>query len=158
MGSSPDEVDFFFFNLHNPSSCTMALGSTRPLTEMSTGIFLGVKGQLVLKADILTAICEAVGWRKCGSLNVSQPCGPSWPVTGIALALAWRWCMTQHGNMMCREPDTNGISEVSYTVRSSWASFDENCYVLVFLDSVLSSRYQQKKGVGGMLQGTHDQE
>jgi hypothetical protein len=35
----PDEVDFF--NLPNPSSGTMALGSTHPLTEMST--FLGVK-------------------------------------------------------------------------------------------------------------------
>jgi hypothetical protein len=34
-GSSPDEVDFFF-NLPNPSSRTMALGSTQPLTEMST--------------------------------------------------------------------------------------------------------------------------
>jgi hypothetical protein len=33
-GSSPDEVDFF--NLPNLSSCTMALGSTWPLTEMST--------------------------------------------------------------------------------------------------------------------------
>jgi hypothetical protein len=33
-GSSPDEVDFF--NLHNPSSRTVALGSTQPLTEMST--------------------------------------------------------------------------------------------------------------------------
>jgi hypothetical protein len=43
--SSPDEVDFF--NLPNPSSRTMALGSTQPVTEMSTrniGIFLGVKG------------------------------------------------------------------------------------------------------------------
>jgi hypothetical protein len=30
----PDEVDNF--NLPNPSSRTMALGSTQPLTEMST--------------------------------------------------------------------------------------------------------------------------
>jgi hypothetical protein len=30
----PDEVNFF--NLPNPSSRTMALGSTQPLTEMST--------------------------------------------------------------------------------------------------------------------------
>jgi hypothetical protein len=35
VGSSPDEVDFFF-NLPNPFSHTMALGSTQPLTEMST--------------------------------------------------------------------------------------------------------------------------
>jgi hypothetical protein len=34
MGTSPDEVDCF--NLPNLSSCTMALGSTQPLTEMST--------------------------------------------------------------------------------------------------------------------------
>jgi hypothetical protein len=34
MGSSLDEVDFF--DLPNPSSRTMALGSTQPLTEMST--------------------------------------------------------------------------------------------------------------------------
>jgi hypothetical protein len=30
----PDEVEFF--NLSNPSSCTMALGSNQPLIEMST--------------------------------------------------------------------------------------------------------------------------
>jgi hypothetical protein len=33
-GSSPDEVDFL--NWPNPSGRTMALGSTQPLTEMST--------------------------------------------------------------------------------------------------------------------------
>jgi hypothetical protein len=33
-GSSPDEVDFFF-NLPNPSTRTLALESTLPLTEMS---------------------------------------------------------------------------------------------------------------------------
>jgi hypothetical protein len=33
--SSPDEVAVFF-SWHNPSSLTMALGSTQPLAEMST--------------------------------------------------------------------------------------------------------------------------
>jgi hypothetical protein len=37
----PDEVDFF--NLPNPSSRTMALGLTQPLTKMSTRNFLGGK-------------------------------------------------------------------------------------------------------------------
>jgi hypothetical protein len=35
VGSRPDEVDFFLI-LPNPSGRTMALGSTQPLTEMST--------------------------------------------------------------------------------------------------------------------------
>jgi hypothetical protein len=38
----PDEVDFF--NLPDPSSRTMALGSTQPLTEMSTRKCPGGKG------------------------------------------------------------------------------------------------------------------
>jgi hypothetical protein len=36
----PDEVDFFF-QLTNLSSRTMVLGSTQPLTEMSTRNFPG---------------------------------------------------------------------------------------------------------------------
>jgi hypothetical protein len=39
---NPDEV-IGFFNWPNPSIHTMALGSTQPLTNMSKGIFLGVK-------------------------------------------------------------------------------------------------------------------
>jgi hypothetical protein len=39
----PDEVDFF--NLPNPYSRTMALGSTQPLTEMSTRNLPGGKGR-----------------------------------------------------------------------------------------------------------------
>jgi hypothetical protein len=42
-GSIPDEV-IGFFSLLNSSSRTMILGSTQLLTEMSTGIFLWVKG------------------------------------------------------------------------------------------------------------------
>jgi hypothetical protein len=37
----PDEVEFF--NLPNPSSSIMALGSTQHITKMSTRKFLGVK-------------------------------------------------------------------------------------------------------------------
>jgi hypothetical protein len=39
------------------SGCTMALGSTQPLTEMSTRNLPGGKGRPTLKADKLTAIC-----------------------------------------------------------------------------------------------------
>jgi hypothetical protein len=44
----------FFFNLPNPSRATMALGSTQPLTEMST------RNIPVYKADNLTGICEPI--------------------------------------------------------------------------------------------------
>jgi hypothetical protein len=46
-GSIPDEV-IGFSNRSNPSSRTMTLGSTKPLTEMRPKIFLGLKcGQCV---------------------------------------------------------------------------------------------------------------
>jgi hypothetical protein len=47
-----------FFNLLNPSSRTMALGSTQPLTEMSTRNLPGDKEWPARKADNLTIICE----------------------------------------------------------------------------------------------------
>jgi hypothetical protein len=53
----PDEVNFF--KLPKPSSRTMALGSTQPLTEMSTRNFPGGKKRPAHRADNLTAICEA---------------------------------------------------------------------------------------------------
>jgi hypothetical protein len=57
-GSIPDEI-IGFFNLRNPSSCTVALGLTQPLTEMSTRNIPGSKWQPARKAD-LTAICEPI--------------------------------------------------------------------------------------------------
>jgi hypothetical protein len=57
-GSIPDGVTGFF-NLPNYSSCTMALRSTQPLTEMSTRNPPEGKGRPELKADNLTAICES---------------------------------------------------------------------------------------------------
>jgi hypothetical protein len=38
----------------------MALGSTQPLTEMSTSNLPERKGRPALKADNLTAICEPI--------------------------------------------------------------------------------------------------
>jgi hypothetical protein len=42
----------------NPSSRTMALGSTEPLKEMSTRNLPGSKGRPARKSDTLTATCE----------------------------------------------------------------------------------------------------
>jgi hypothetical protein len=52
----PDEVDIF--NLPNPSSRTMALGSTQPLSEISTGNLPGGKKRPAHRADNLAALCE----------------------------------------------------------------------------------------------------
>jgi hypothetical protein len=58
-GSIPDEVTGFF-DLPNPSSRTIALGSTQPLTEMSSSNLPGGKGRPACKADNFTAICEPI--------------------------------------------------------------------------------------------------
>jgi hypothetical protein len=47
----------------------MALGSTQPLTEMSTRNFFGRPSR---KADDLTSIYEPTVKRKCGSFDVSH--------------------------------------------------------------------------------------
>jgi hypothetical protein len=59
LDSIPDVVTGFF-NWPNPSSRIMALGSTQPLTEMSTRNLPGGKGRAVREADNLTAICEPI--------------------------------------------------------------------------------------------------
>jgi hypothetical protein len=58
-GSIPDEI-IGFFNRPIPSSRIMALGSTQPLTEMSTRNPPGGKRRPERKADNLTAICEPI--------------------------------------------------------------------------------------------------
>jgi hypothetical protein len=59
MGSIRNEV-IGFFSWPNPSSRTVALGLTRPVTEMSTSNVSACKEQPACKADNLTAICEPI--------------------------------------------------------------------------------------------------
>jgi hypothetical protein len=73
---SPDEVFFFFFlNLSNPSSRTMALGSTQTLTEMSTRNLHGGKRRPARKADKLTAICGPIFYKVLDLRRLTTPMG-----------------------------------------------------------------------------------
>jgi hypothetical protein len=76
---------FNFFNLRNPSSCIMAMGLTQFLTEMSTRkFFWEVKCGWCVR---LTTSPPSLSWfsRKCGILDITQPCRPLCPTTGIVL-------------------------------------------------------------------------
>jgi hypothetical protein len=93
VGSSPvrvpDEVDFLT-DLIIPAAL-MALGSTQPLTEMSTRNLPGGKKRPARRADNFAAIYEPNVW-KCASLNLSQPWGPPGYVTGIILKFYFVIC------------------------------------------------------------------
>ena len=84
-GSIPNGVNGIF-HLHNPSSRTISLGLTQPLTEMSTrNVSCRVKA------------AGAYGWQpyylhvsivlKPGSFNLLEPSGPVQACNGIALPL-----------------------------------------------------------------------
>jgi hypothetical protein len=67
----PDQVDFF--NLPNPSSRTMALGSTQSLIEMSTRNIPGGEGRPARKTDNLTAICEPIIYKMWEPQHLTNP-------------------------------------------------------------------------------------
>jgi hypothetical protein len=59
VASIRDEV-IGFFNWPSTTSCNMALGSSKPLTEMSTRNLLGGKGRRALKTGNITAFFEPI--------------------------------------------------------------------------------------------------
>jgi hypothetical protein len=74
VGSSPNKVDVF--NLPNPSSRTMALGSTQPLTEMSTrNLPGGVKGGWRIRLATLPPSVSRLSGQNVGALTSHNPMG-----------------------------------------------------------------------------------
>ena len=84
-GSNPDRV-IGIFHWHNPSGCTMALGLTQPLTEMSTrNISWGVKAAGASGWQPTTFM-----WRLSSNLGASSSWNPqdlSRPVLGLLYLL-----------------------------------------------------------------------
>jgi hypothetical protein len=66
----------------------MALGSTRPLTEMSTRNLPGGKGRPECKADSLTAICEPIVWKMWEPRRLTNlPASTALPVTVTSMVV-----------------------------------------------------------------------
>ena len=61
----------------------MALRSTQPLTEKSTGLFAGVKGDRCVRLTTLPPSCAVV--MKSGNRNFLEPSGPLQACNGTAL-------------------------------------------------------------------------
>jgi hypothetical protein len=81
-GPIPDGVTGYF-HWHNPSGCTMALGSTQHLTEMSTRINYWSKGGRCIGLTNCHLHVPIV--LKSGSLNLLEHSGPVKACNGIDL-------------------------------------------------------------------------
>ena len=85
-GSIPNGV-IGIFHWHNPSGCTMPLGLTQPLTEMSTrNIFLGGERRPVHRADNLTTFMCRLSWNLGVSTSWNSQ-GLSRPIMGLLYLL-----------------------------------------------------------------------
>jgi hypothetical protein len=78
------------FRWNNPSDRTMTLGSTQPLTEMSTRSLTGGKCGRCVGLTSLPPSCAVVV--KSGKLNFLEPSGPLQACNGTALPLLSTVC------------------------------------------------------------------
>jgi hypothetical protein len=74
------------FKLRNPTSLTMALRTSQPLTQISTGNLADGKGRPALR---LTTISPSVNrlFRKCATFKVSKSYVAPMPLIGITLLI-----------------------------------------------------------------------
>jgi hypothetical protein len=121
-GSIPDGVTGIF-HWHNPSGRTMALGSTQPLTEMSTrNISWGVKA------------ADTYGWQPCHlhvpivlksrSLNLPEPSRPVQACNGIALPLLL------YVDQLCAPPILFSVSWIMFPQEKGSSSVKLTSHVL----------------------------
>jgi hypothetical protein len=62
----------------------MVLGSTQPLTELSTKNLIGVMGDRRVRLKTSPPSVSRLS-KKCGNVDISQTYGPPWPVAAVPL-------------------------------------------------------------------------
>jgi len=115
MGSICEDI-IGIFHWHNPSGRIMALGSTQPLTKMSTrNISCGVKagGWQPYHLHVLTV-------SKSRSLNLLEPSGPVQACNEIAFAFTTLKCLASLAGYFIHESVAYVVCLISIQLRVQW--------------------------------------
>jgi hypothetical protein len=131
-GSIPDEV-IRFFNCPNPSSRTIALGSTLPLTEMSTRNLPRGKEPPARKADNLTAICEPMSRENVGAST-------SYNRMGLHMDNFTFLFRHHYAAESC-----SSIAHLSSSDKRMWHTVHKKCFFHVVCCACYMTRLQERK-------------